>query len=336
MARGQATVTSDSPRAASGSNPEPLLIIGCGNIVEFAHAPALADGRLFTVVGLVDPASRRRAAVARLLDRGGHEPLQYDSFADAPVAGKVVLVAVPSHLRPAVLGPLLRGARALVVEKPIAVDAAAAGLAVASAKSNGQHLIPVHNWLHDPAMRRLAELCASGAIGRVRRITYVHHMVTAFPGAWPGDPHWRERMAGGCVADLAYHAVYLIEKLTGKRVLDAECSERTGDDVLTEAVVLTWAEGVVGEIHVSWIARQPRFEVSVAGDAGHAVVRDDGSVTITIKADTNTERYPAGFPVAYRDLYRHIARDIGQEPTYDDADAAARISRLLQDVVTHR
>lgn len=328
-------VTSDS-RPAAVAKAEPLLIVGCGNIVEFAHVPALADGCLFEVVGLVDPAAARRDTIARLLGRAGQAPLHYDAVADAPVAGNTVLVAVPSHLRAAVLGPQLHSARAVVVEKPIAIEAAAAESAVASARSRRQHLIPVHNWLHDPAMRRLADLCASGSFGTIRRITYVHHMVEAFPGSWPDDPRWRERMAGGCVTDLAYHAIYLAEELTGKRVAEAECAERRGHDVLTEAVVLIRGDGVAGELHVSWVGAHPRFEVGVVGDAGHATVRDDGSVTMTIKGSTSTEQHPAGFPVAYRGFYHRIARDIRREPAYDDALSAARISRLLHDVATHR
>jgi predicted dehydrogenase len=326
---------SDPPTRQNSSPVPPLLIVGCGRIVEFAHAPALAGNAQAEVIGLVDPAPERRAAIARLLTQREMGAVGYTSLADAPVMDSIVLVAVPSHLRAGIVISLLNEAQGVVVEKPLAIQAAEAQSILDVARTRHRHLVPVHNWRYDPAMRRLAELCASGRLGVVRHIRYDHHMMQPLRGAWPANPDWREQVAGGCVADLAYHACYLAEEVSGQAIIESRCLARRWDDgVLVAAeVLLRGDDGVRGEVHVRWEAPGPCFRVRVAGDDGTAVAGDDGTVTVRRKEHAWTERHSAGFPVAYSAFYRQVLKQVRERPTYEDAMRAVRVSRLLEDAV---
>jgi len=73
-------------------------IIGCGRIVEEAHAPALVSLHdRAAIVALADPSDERRAAVAELLPTA---PSEYADWRHMLAAGEldVAVIAVPHHL----------------------------------------------------------------------------------------------------------------------------------------------------------------------------------------------------------------------------------------------
>jgi predicted dehydrogenase len=311
-------------------SPAPVVLVGCGRVVELGHVPALDASAQFAVRGLVDPSADRRDEVARLLGlppgvEGG------DSLTESMAEGAVVVVACPSQVRLDVLEVALPAARVVVVEKPLASGADEAAQVLAAARAAGTHLVPVHNWRYDPSMRALRALARDGALGPLTSLRYVHHMTAPFPGAWPQRPLWRADAGGGCLSDLGYHAAYVFEEITGRPLRDGACTgQRSSAGVLDQARARWWAgPDVACDVDVSWSARAARFEVHVTGTVGDAVLTGDGRLVVSDVAGRRDLDHPAGFPVAYRAFYRDLGRRLRHAPDYHDAGTAVQVSQLL-------
>ena len=181
-------------------------LIGYGLAGEEFHGPLLERAAGIEVAAVVtgdaDRASRARAAHpdAAVLDRAERLWEQADAL-------DLVVVATPnaSHV------PLAQAAIELglpvVVDKPLAVTAAAARALVEQAEEAGVPLTVFHNRRFDAEQRALRALLADGRLGRLLR-------VEARLEQWRGDAArtpWRSSQdpldGGGILLDLGSHLV---------------------------------------------------------------------------------------------------------------------------------
>ncbi len=188
-------------------------IIGCGRIVEEAHAPSLVSlSDLASVVALADPSGERRGAVAAIV---GSAPAEFADWRDmfAALALDVVVVALPHHLH---LGAIVDAANAgvdVVSEKPLANTPAEIDVIEAAVAAGGIRLSVMHNWLWNPNARAAVDLVSRGAIGtpflvRSESIWGVPWASKDPAGNWRLD---RTRSGGGIVIDAVYHPIYVSE-----------------------------------------------------------------------------------------------------------------------------
>ncbi|MEV0680192.1 Gfo/Idh/MocA family oxidoreductase [Actinosynnema sp. NPDC050436] len=309
-----------------------MVIIGCGRIVELAHGPALRRAAGFGVTALVDPSAERRAAVAALL--GAQDVVHAEEPSPDLVRDAVVVLASPSPLRSELMGRVVSHARAVVVEKPLVSRTEDAPEVLEGAYSADTHLVPVHNWLYDPAVAELGARVASGWLGELRSMSYYHHTTGPFAGAWAHRPLWRADDPGGCLADLGYHACYLVGAVVGRPTgIEVSASTRTAGVLTSARVVLRTATGVDCRVAVSWSAARPEFRIRVVGSRATAEVGDDGVLTLHRDGRTDELRHPAGFPVAYRRFYHDVADRVRHAPDYCDATAAVLITRLMEEAI---
>ena len=140
-------------------------IVGCGRIVEDAHAPALRSlSEKTAVVAVADPSEERRAAVAAAL---GSSPAGFADWSEMFRASEfdVAVVAVPHHLHAPAICDAADAGFDVITEKPLAttleeVDRVAEALADANVR-----LSVMHNWMFNPdALAALAAIEA-GRIG---------------------------------------------------------------------------------------------------------------------------------------------------------------------------
>ena len=159
----------------------------------------LQAARAVEVVGVsdVDPAAASAAAalaggarVCRDLD---------DLIAQAPEG---IVIATPSvqHAEQAIRA--LSSGCAVFCQKPLALDAAATGRVVEAARRSDRLLGVDLSYRHTRGMRRVRELIAAGAIGRVYAAELVFHNSYGPDKAWYYDP---DQAGGGCVLDLGIH-----------------------------------------------------------------------------------------------------------------------------------
>ncbi|MGH3385621.1 MAG: Gfo/Idh/MocA family protein [Nocardioidaceae bacterium] len=101
-----------------------LLVVGCGDIAESAHLPAIARSGDVELVGLVDPASSNRSRLAAQLD----VPDASDLDGGASWGADAVIVATPPEATPSITIDAVRRGLHVLCEKPMAVDLAEAAL----------------------------------------------------------------------------------------------------------------------------------------------------------------------------------------------------------------
>ena len=198
-----------------------LGIVGCGQIVERGHAPALRASPAVEVVAVADPSERRGRIVAEALAEEA-EPAVYRDHRRMLEREELdaVLLATPPGLHREQALDVLAGGRHVVCEKPLATTLADADAIVAVAEEAGARCQMVHNYATFAEYVRAGELIAAGAIGRPH--TALLQGLGSFPWDGVGDfqPGWRydPRLAGGgCLMDAGVHGIYLAEAFFGER-----------------------------------------------------------------------------------------------------------------------
>lgn len=197
-----------------------LGILGCGQIVEAGHVPALRAAAGVETVAVADSSERRARLVAAALgDRG--EPAVYLDHRAMLERERLdaVLLATPPGLRRAHALDVAASGRHLVCEKPIATTLADADAILAACEERGVRCQMVHNYATFDEYERLCELIEAGAIGRPQ--TAILQGLGSYP--WDGVPDFRpgwryrpELAGGGCLMDAGVHGVYLAELFFGE------------------------------------------------------------------------------------------------------------------------
>ncbi len=248
-------------------------IIGCGRIVEQAHAPAWAEtADLASVTALADPSPARLRVVGEALDIPPRR--WYRDYATMLAEQRLDLVdaAVPHVLhRPVVEAAAGAGAHVLS-EKPLATTTADIDAILRRVADCGVQLGVVHNYLHLDTTLAADRWRRQGRIGEP--FLYRNEWVRDghYVGAQGYDPDWRTKAdisGGGCLLDEGYHSLYLAEHLldspietvfaqtaTYRQPIDVDdsafvlCRHRSG---ATTTLTVSWAVAaggaVVNELH---------------------------------------------------------------------------------------
>lgn len=228
-----------------------LGIVGTGNMAQaFArclpHAPGL---RLAAV------ASRQMESAQRFAAEFG-DPQPYGSL-DALLADPavdLVYVAGPHSNHCADTLAALDAGKAVLCEKPFAINAGEAARMIARAREKRLFLMEAMWTRYVPAVVRLRELLAADAIGRVN--------VLMAGGAFmpPFDPKaylFRPDLGGGVLLDAGIYLVSFASMLFGapQRILATASLGTTGVDE-HDAFVLQHAGGELASLYVSLRARR--------------------------------------------------------------------------------
>ena len=291
-------------------------LVGYGSAGRGIHAPLLAAAGLeVAVVATRDP-GRVEAA---------HEDLPSGRVVDdlpAVLASRPDLVVLASptgaHAEQAVA--CLRAGVPVVVDKPLAVDAASAAAVVRVARETGVPLTVFQNRRWDAEHLTLARLLREQALGEVFR----------FERRWerwrpvPKD-RWRENapaaQGGGLLLDLGAHLVDSAVQLFGPvTAVHAELAARTTpseDDVFLSC---THARGVRSHLSATSLAGAPGPRTRVLGTRGAYVVtsfeaEESAFADLADADDASTgwlvagpERTPVPRePGEHADLYRAVA-----------------------------
>jgi predicted dehydrogenase len=198
-----------------------LGVIGCGQIVEAGHAPALRAAREVEPVAVADVSERRGRIVAEAL-AGTAEPTVYRDYRRLLARDDLdaVLLATPPGLHREHAVAVAASGRHIVCEKPLATTLADADAILAACEASGARCQMVHNYASFEEHARAFELIAAGAIGRP------HTAILQGLGSYPWDgvadfqPGWRYEpglAGGGCLMDAGVHGIYLAELFFGGR-----------------------------------------------------------------------------------------------------------------------
>jgi D-xylose 1-dehydrogenase (NADP+, D-xylono-1,5-lactone-forming) len=231
----------------------------------------LAGARLSDRVGVVAVASRDRDraetwARANGVERayGSYEELLSDAEVEA------VYISLPNSLHVEWAIRALQAGKHVLCEKPLTRLAAEAERAFAAAEEADRILTEAFMYRHHPQTRRLAELMAEGAVGRLQ----VVRAVFSFPVQGGANVRLDAALDGGALMDVGCYCV------SGARLLAGEPQRVYGEAVPTEGAVdglfagtLAFPDGVFAHFHCG-LFLQHQDELEAIGDEGSIFLDD--------------------------------------------------------------
>lgn len=238
-------------------------IIGCGRVAERRIAPVFAglgDARLAAVC------SRKMSHARHFAERLG-AGRAYDSI-DALLADDqvhVVYIATPHALHSEQAIRCLAGGKHVVVDKPMATNAADARAMADAAKANDRLLSVMQQQRYHAANMHLIRLRDEGRLGKLNMIRIHVGLWFSATDAWRYTP---ELSGGGVALDLGPHALDLLIELAGNvRRVHAHTANLQFDAPVEDfcSVRLELADGAVGLIDLSYCFRDYGGRVEVYG-----------------------------------------------------------------------
>lgn len=195
-----------------------------------------------------------------------------------------VSIVAPPHLHAEIVAAAVREGLHLLCEKPLAMNAAEAGVMLKQAEAAGRVHMTAFNHRHIPALAYMKELMEDGYVGE--RVLHAESRWFSENRAAPGQTHyWRHRreLAGfGVLGDIGVHVVDRLRWLIGEfesvwgqgdTFIPERMDERgvprpvTVDDNFTLMARLDGGASVC--IRLSAVARKSNYQnLEVYGDAG--------------------------------------------------------------------
>ena len=188
----------------------------------------------------------------------------YQALAD-DTGVDVVYVATPHSGHASAALTCIAAGRGVLVEKPITVDAASASEVVDAARAAGVFCMEAMWTRFNPAIARLRELIADGAIGELVSVQADFGFAAEYdPAGRLFDP----ALGGGALLDLGIYPISLASMLLGEpsTVLATGGTAPTGVDANT-GILLGYPSGAVAVLHCSLRGGTP-MRAAIVGTQG--------------------------------------------------------------------
>jgi len=125
---------------------------------------------------------------------------------------EAVDICLPTHLHERIAVLALRAGKHVLVEKPMALDGAAADRMIEAADQHGRILMAAQVVRFIPPYRTTADILHSGRLGQVRSAIFRRRCAAPAWSAWLADP----AQSGGGVFDLLIHDIDFCLHIFGK------------------------------------------------------------------------------------------------------------------------
>ncbi len=261
-------------------------------------------------------ASLAHEAGAELLAISGRNPEKMEAFAQTFSCGRIYLshdeligdpeidavyVALPNAFHKEFVCKALRAGKAVLCEKPAAVDAAQMAEMTACARECGVLFMEAMKVRFTPCYRRVREMVRGGALGEIRRIEIRHGVIVS-----EGDGPRHDPASGGVIRDLGIYAVsWPADLLDGElRVVRAHTELVRGCDMYAEADFLA-ESGAEVSITVAYDRKIPS-EVRIEGSEGVLEIRNMHRPDAMTLTRPGGEREACGIPYEIDDFYGEV------------------------------
>ncbi len=248
-------------------DPSPLRwgIVGCGQIAYDRVMPALELAANCELTALFDPDPAR---LARALEKAPaartHDTLDgllADSTVDA------VYIATPNHLHAEQTVAAAAAGKHILVEKPMALDAAQGQQMVDAADRAGVTLMVAYMTLFNPAFQAAQRLAESGALGEIVSVRGRHSYPMA-PESLSAANTWRldPRYGGGPLMDVGVYSIFTLRELTGMRTRSVAATgtvKRLHGKTEYDSVLFTFLtdDGTPGVIEANFTFMSSQYEL---------------------------------------------------------------------------
>jgi predicted dehydrogenase len=237
-------------------------ILGTGGIARaFASDLPLVSGAEPAAVG-----SRTGAAAATFAERHGFAR-SHGSWAElaADPEVDVIYVATPHAFHYDAAMTCLAGGKAVLCEKPMTLDRASSARLVEEARSRGLFLMEAMWMRCNPAVRRIADLVADGAIGDVTSVQADFGLQGPFEATHRlRDP----ALGGGALLDLGVYPLNLAHLILGSPSAVRSWARLTPEGVDDNTgILLGYESGAVAALTCSLVG-ETRNAASITGTLG--------------------------------------------------------------------
>jgi predicted dehydrogenase len=293
----------------------------------------VAGAREAEGVELVAVASRDKARAAEyarenVIPRahGSYEELLEDPDVD------VVYIPLPNSMHVEWSIRALQAGKHVLCEKPLSRHPAEVQRAFDVADENDRLLMEAFMYRHNPQTRRLTELVADGAVGRLRMIRAAFGFVTHDPE----NVRLQAELDGGALMDVGCYCVSATRLLAGepKRVSGEQALGGDGVDVVF-AAAMRHGNNVLSHFDAG-LMLDSRDRLEVVGDAGSLLLEDPWhcrNPLIELRRGSETERIEIERANSYRLEAENMSAAIrGEGPlllTREDALGQARAIEAL-------
>ena len=204
----------------------------------------------------------------------------------------VVYVVLPNSLHCEFTVRALEAGKHVFCEKPMAASVAECERMIAAARAADRKLMVAYRLHHEPRNRRFAEICRSGALGRIPTIESSNVQRTR-----PPNIRLSRALAGGPVQDIGIYSINACRMVTGEEPVSVQAlAHRPPDDLAFREVPES----------VSFVLRYP------SGTLAHCTASFGGAESRRIRAH-GTEGWAELDPAfAYRGLGLRILRTSGE------------------------
>jgi predicted dehydrogenase len=213
---------------------------------------------------------------------------------------EAVDICLPTSLHAPVAIEALRHGKHVLVEKPMAIDGAAADAMITEAAKQGRILMTAQVLRFWPDYVVMRELIRSGSVGQVRAGLFRRRCAAPTWGAWIADP----KVSGGGIFDLLIHDVDICLHLFGP----PQSLAAWGHEDMPKGIDILTAEFYypeIGTVTVTGGWHHPKaypfsMEYTVVADGGTIEFSTVGRAPTLYKADGEA----VTLPVANKDGYQ--------------------------------
>src|SRR5579885_30976 len=297
-------------------------ISGFGEVAARAHLSGWLTRDDVSIRAVHEPIAERRHEAIRLI-RNVRVYEDLELMLDGEALDFVDIASPPAMHAPAARLALKAGAHVLV-EKPLCLSLAEFDELAALAAGSGRVLMCVHNWKHAPSYALARDLLDRGRIGTVRSLS-IERLRTAPAGAGGAGGRWRSSGAtgGGILIDHGWHVFYLMQWLMGERRPTSIAARLQtfppGKVEEVAGLTVSFEDGALGYIHLSWRAPARRTSAMLYGDAGMLEI-EGGAIRLTSRAggvedlSVTEEAENSYHPTWFAALAREFETAIAQGP----------------------
>jgi len=259
----------------ASTKPIRTAFVGNGAFIYSLHERA-ADPARFTLVGMADinPEAKARADAHGVPFFTDHRTLI------AETQPELVVVMTPHTSHPQIaIDAMEAGAHALV-EKPMAIEVAAADAMIAASKRYNRLLAVNFQQRSRPEVRAAYDLIERGALGEFQYANMVvvwprshkYFRMSTWRGTWNGE-------GGGVLLNQSPHNLDLICHLLGLPSRLVAWARTTLHPIETEDTVqamFEWPNGAIGSLHASTAESGQPERVEILGTAGRLEIVQGG------------------------------------------------------------
>ncbi|MGH6955202.1 MAG: Gfo/Idh/MocA family protein [Caulobacteraceae bacterium] len=282
----------------------------------------------------VTAVAARDSARARAYAEAHAIPGVATSYADLVTRADVDVVynALPPAAHAEWTIAALEAGKAVLCEKPFAMNAAEAARMTAAAERAGRPLLEAFHYRFHNVMRRAEAMVRRGDIGRVRSASAAFKVAIR---RTPDELRWRAELGGGGLMDLGCYPLHALRTLIGEEphivAAEAEFEDGVDKDLSAE---LKFPGGATAQIACAMVAERFAASLTLDGERGRMEIVNFLAPQLGCRFVTTidgvTETHPTDGPSTYEAQLAYLAEALtdGAPPLTGGADAVANMRAI--------